>query len=96
MQFNEEDERSLEDLVRELNISSAGGSGGEKREGGGWNINQVEEKDIGRLVRDVRVLLPDVKKSIDDRGEGGAGVKRKEDIKRGEEIRKEEITDWER
>ncbi|KAF2278132.1 uncharacterized protein EI97DRAFT_354120, partial [Westerdykella ornata] len=52
-QVNEEDERSLEELVRELDV--AGGLGGEAR---GWDVSREEERDLGRLVREVRGALP--------------------------------------
>jgi hypothetical protein len=82
-QFNEEDERSLEELLGEL---------GDR---GDWDLKRGEAEDVGKMLRDVKSILPDVKKSREredeERGkngkrEGGEGGGRKEG---------EELTDWE-
>ncbi|KAH7123862.1 hypothetical protein B0J11DRAFT_436182 [Dendryphion nanum] len=57
VEFNEEDEKSLEQLVGELGL---GGSGGGDDEGGRWDLGAGEEKDVGVLLRDIRRLLPEV------------------------------------
>ncbi|KAJ4345779.1 uncharacterized protein N0V89_011914 [Didymosphaeria variabile] len=48
---NIEDERSLEELLGEL---------GPREE---WDINQKDEKDVGKLLRDIKTILPEVQKS---------------------------------
>ncbi|KAL1603971.1 hypothetical protein SLS60_005563 [Paraconiothyrium brasiliense] len=46
-----EDERSLEELLGEL---------GPREE---WDIDQKDEKDVGKLLRDIKTILPEVQKS---------------------------------
>lgn len=85
-QFNEEDERSLEELLGEL-----GGSGE-------WDIRREEQGDVGRMLRDVKSILPEVQRSRkrdeEERlrgksrdGGGGGGAR---EGKEGEGL-----TDWE-
>jgi hypothetical protein len=81
VQFNEEDEKSLEELLGEL-----GGRGQ-------WDLKGEEQRDIGSLVRDARRLLPVVQKSIDEgrqRGREGRGGQ-----EGGGGGREEGLTDWE-
>lgn len=81
VEFNLEDEKRLEELIGELNVSG-------KPE---WEIEKTEEKDIRELVRDMRGLLPEVKRSV---VEGRSSSRVGEDG--GEGGRKEEgLTDWE-
>jgi len=74
-QFNEEDERSLEELLREL---------GDR---GDWDIKRSEAQDVGKMLREVRGILPDVQ----------GPRKREEEERVNNKGRKEgeELTDWE-
>lgn len=81
VEFNEEDERSLEELMGQL---------GDR---GAWDVERGEERDIGSLVRDVRRILPEVEKSMDGGSRGNAerwGKGRSNNGGAGEET-----TDWE-
>lgn len=67
--FNEEDERSLEELVGELGAR-------------GWDVEEKEEKDLGRLVREIRGVLPKVEGALKEGRRGGEerkGTGKKED-----------------
>ncbi|KAF2831207.1 hypothetical protein CC86DRAFT_282390 [Ophiobolus disseminans] len=76
--FNEEDEKSLEDLLGELN-----GAVGDRKE---WDLSNKEQQDIGRLLKDMKKILPEVVNS------------RTQDSKPSDTIgtpgAKEELTDW--
>ncbi|KAF1840438.1 uncharacterized protein K460DRAFT_296490 [Cucurbitaria berberidis CBS 394.84] len=52
VEFNEEDEKSLEDLLAELN-----GAVGEKKD---WDVSKKEQEDVGKLLKDMRRILPEV------------------------------------
>ncbi|KAF2662935.1 hypothetical protein K491DRAFT_584037 [Lophiostoma macrostomum CBS 122681] len=62
VQFNDEDEKSLEELLGEL------------RDRGQWDLNRDEQRDVGSLVRDAKRLMPVVQQSIAEKN-GGKGVK---------------------
>ncbi|CAO2657017.1 Nn.00g058200.m01.CDS01 [Neocucurbitaria sp. VM-36] len=71
VEFNEEDEKSLEELLGELN-----GAVGYRNN---WDVSRKEQEDVGKLLKDMRRILPEV---VNNRAQGGAG-------------QKEELTDWE-
>lgn len=52
VEFNEEDERSLEELLGEL--------GGKDQ----WDISGKDEEDMGKLLRDMKSILPQVQRSM--------------------------------
>lgn len=68
---NVEDERSLEELLAEL---------GPRQD---WDMQREDEKDVGKMLRDIRAVLPEVQKSRQE-GQTQQG--------KGE---KEDLTDWE-
>ncbi|KAF1949445.1 hypothetical protein CC80DRAFT_272098 [Byssothecium circinans] len=71
---NPEDEKSLEELIGELGL--------DKREG--WDVNKDEREDIGKLLKDIRTILPDVQKGME------------EDRRQADTEKKGEgLTDWE-
>ncbi|KAF1830337.1 hypothetical protein BDW02DRAFT_104775 [Decorospora gaudefroyi] len=79
VEFNEEDEKSLEELLGELN-----GAVGDRKD---WDVSKSEQQDVGKLLQDMRKILPDVMNN------------RTQDPKSGHvqagERNKEELTDWE-
>lgn len=79
IEFSEEDEKSLEELLGELN-----GAVGPRKE---WDLNGKEQADVGKLLRDMKSILPEV---INDRKETAKskGIE-------GSHDPKEELTDWE-
>ncbi|KAI4946884.1 hypothetical protein J4E91_007056 [Alternaria rosae] len=52
VEFNEEDEKSLEELLGELN-----GAVGDRRD---WDVSKEEQQDVGKLLKDMRKILPEV------------------------------------
>ncbi|KAI4920507.1 hypothetical protein J4E85_009274 [Alternaria conjuncta] len=52
VEFNEEDEKSLEELLGELN-----GAVGDRKD---WDVSKEEQQDVGKLLRDMRKILPEV------------------------------------
>ncbi|KAF2270698.1 hypothetical protein CC78DRAFT_139288 [Lojkania enalia] len=74
---NVEDEKSLEELLREL---------GGKEE---WDVSTKEQDDVGRLLKDVRSILPEVQRSVAGRKEDPPETMGERDKE------KEELTDWE-
>ncbi|KAL1794768.1 hypothetical protein ACET3X_006584 [Alternaria dauci] len=79
IEFNEEDEKSLEELLGELN-----GAVGDRKE---WDVSREEQQDVGKLLKDMRKILPEVVNSRAQESRSGNG-------KRGQPS-KEELTDWE-
>ncbi|KAF2789538.1 hypothetical protein K505DRAFT_365512 [Melanomma pulvis-pyrius CBS 109.77] len=75
-EFNEEDERSLEELLGEL--------GGRED----WDVSRGDQRDVGRLLRDVRGVLPMVQDSMRKQEE-------EERLKGGKRKDGEGLTDWE-
>jgi hypothetical protein len=77
--FNEEDEKSLEELLGELN-----GTIGERKE---WDMSHSEQEDVGKLLRDMKKILPKVVNSRirDPKGRAVGSAPGT----------KEELTDWE-
>lgn len=73
------EDKTLDELLREL--------GGER---GDWDMGKEEEKDVGKLVREVRSVLPDVptpgKEGFRREGEAGGAGKEKE-----REVEEEEV-----
>ncbi|KAG9203594.1 hypothetical protein G6514_002612 [Epicoccum nigrum] len=55
VEFNEEDEKSLEELLGELN-----GAVGDRRD---WDISRKEQRDVGKLLKDMRTILPELQNS---------------------------------
>ena len=79
-EVNEEDERSLEDLMAELGLGSE-----QSQE---WDIGKEDEKDVRGLLRDIKTILPEVQKSMK--------IDKDEESRRREGSReKEGLTDWE-
>ncbi|OAG21581.1 hypothetical protein CC77DRAFT_986938 [Alternaria alternata] len=52
VEFNEEDEKSLEELLGELK-----GAVGDRKE---WDVSKEEQQDVGKLLKDMRKILPEV------------------------------------
>ena len=52
LEFNEEDEKSLEELLGELN-----GAVGDRKE---WDMSNKEQQDVGMLLKDMKRILPEV------------------------------------
>lgn len=52
VEFNDEDEKSLEELLGELK-----GTVGDKSE---WDLSHKEQQDVGRLLKDMKRILPEV------------------------------------
>jgi hypothetical protein len=74
--FNEEDERSLEELLRELKDTV-----GDQKE---WELSRKEQQDVGKLLVDMKKILPQV---INSRAQD-MNIKQRYGTK-------EELTDWE-
>ncbi|CAG5173218.1 uncharacterized protein ALTATR162_LOCUS7597 [Alternaria atra] len=79
VEFNEEDEKSLEELLGELN-----GAVGDRKE---WDVSKAEQQDVGKLLKDMRRILPEVVNSRTKDSQNGS-TKRHQPSK-------EELTDWE-
>jgi hypothetical protein len=77
--FNEDDEKSLEELLGELN-----GAVGDSKE---WDVSKKEQQDVGKLLKDMRRILPEV---VSSRAQGF-----QQDNTQGDQAAKEELTDWE-
>jgi len=75
LEFNEEDEKSLEELLGELN-----GAVGDPKD---WDVPRSEQQDVGKLLKDMRSILPEV-----------VNIRAKDVQQRGP-VPKEELTDWE-
>lgn len=75
LEFNEEDEKSLEELLGELN-----GAVGDRKD---WDISNQEQQDVGKLLQDMKRILPEVVNS------------RVQDANTKKTQGKEELTDWE-
>jgi hypothetical protein len=52
VEFNDEDEKSLEELLEELN-----GAVGDRNI---WDISNKEQQDVGKLLKDMKRILPEV------------------------------------
>lgn len=76
VEFNEEDEKSLEELLGELN-----GAVGEKKD---WGMGREEQADVGRLLKDMRTILPELQAN---RAQAARNVE--------QEGKSEGLTDWE-
>jgi hypothetical protein len=79
VEFNEEDEKSLEELLGELNDTV-----GNKEQ---WDLSNKEQQDVGKLLQDMKSILPKV---VSSRAQD-ASVKHA----RGAHSGNEELTDWE-
>ena len=79
VEFNEEDEKSLEELLGELN-----GAVGDRKE---WDMSRKEQGDVGKLLKDMRTILPELQ---NDRAQDARQRKRT-----GPEAKGEALTDWE-
>jgi hypothetical protein len=79
IEFNEEDEKSLEELLGELN-----GAVGDRKD---WDVSKAEQQDVGKLLKDMRKILPEV---VNDRAQGSQSKSA-----RSGQPSKEELTDWE-
>lgn len=77
--FNDEDEKSLEELLGELN-----GTVGERKE---WDMSHKEQQDVGKLLRDMKKILPEV---VNSRVQDHNGR-----VVSSAPGAKEELTDWE-
>ncbi|KAF2846849.1 hypothetical protein T440DRAFT_457654 [Plenodomus tracheiphilus IPT5] len=79
VEFNEDDEKTLEELLGELN----GTMGGKKE----WDMSGKEQADVGKLLKDMKRILPEVVNN------------RAQDTKPGNAAKgqrpKEDLTDWE-
>ncbi|KAA8617055.1 hypothetical protein PtrSN002B_002113 [Pyrenophora tritici-repentis] len=75
VEFNEDDEKSLEELLGELN-----GAVGDPKE---WDVLKSEQQDVGKLLKDMCKILPEVVNS------------RTQDAQKKGPVSKEELTDWE-
>jgi hypothetical protein len=79
VEFNEEDEKSLEELLSELN-----GAVGDRKE---WDVSKKEQQDVGKLLEDMKKILPEV---VNNRTQDA-----KQPQVPGGRSSKEELTDWE-
>jgi hypothetical protein len=79
VEFNEEDEKSLEELLGELN-----GAVGERKE---WDMSRKEQADVGKLLNDMRTILPELQ---NDRAHDA-----QQRTRGGQEGKSEGLTDWE-
>lgn len=79
VEFNEEDEKSLEELLGELN-----GAVGDRKE---WDVSKKEQEDVGKLLKDMRKILPEV---VNNRAQDS-----KSKAAQGGQGTKEGLTDWE-
>lgn len=79
VEFNEEDEKSLEELLGELN-----GAVGDRKE---WDMSQKEQGDVGKLLKDMRTIIPELQ---NDRARDPRQRKQA-----GHEAKGEALTDWE-
>ncbi|KAF1946321.1 hypothetical protein EJ02DRAFT_249517 [Clathrospora elynae] len=79
IEFNEEDETSLEELLGELN-----GAVGDRKE---WDVSRREQQDVGKLLKDMKRILPEV---VNSRAQDT-----KRDTTQRVPGQKEELTDWE-
>lgn len=79
VEFNEEDEKSLEELLGELNADV-----GDRKE---WDMSQKEQGDVGKLLRDMRTILPELQNNQSQ------GAKREQQS--SHEGKREKLTDWE-
>ncbi|EUC36664.1 hypothetical protein COCCADRAFT_87550 [Bipolaris zeicola 26-R-13] len=73
VEFNDEDEKSLEELLGELN-----GAIGDRKE---WDVSKEEQQDVGKLLKDMRQILPEV---VNSRAQGQRN-----------QGKTEGLTDWE-
>ncbi|CAN9340776.1 unnamed protein product [Alternaria alternata] len=79
VEFNEEDEKSLEELLGELK-----GAVGDRKE---WDVSKEEQQDVGKLLKDMRKILPEVVNSRAQESPSRNGKRNQPS--------KEELTDWE-
>jgi hypothetical protein len=79
VEFNDEDEKSLEELLGELKETV-----GDKAE---WDLSNKEQQDVGRLLKDMKKILPEV---VNSRAQDANA----RNVGRGNGV-KEELTDWE-
>ena len=79
VEFNEEDEKSLEELLGELN-----GAVGDRKE---WDLSNKEQQDVGKLLKDMKRILPEV---VNSRAQDA-----KPRTLKGTPGTQEELTDWE-
>ncbi|KAF1932311.1 uncharacterized protein M421DRAFT_54187 [Didymella exigua CBS 183.55] len=79
VEFNDEDEKSLEELLGELN-----GAVGERKE---WDMDRKEQADVGRLLKDMRSMLPELQNNRPQDGQPRKKV--------GREGSGAGLTDWE-
>ncbi|KAF3001438.1 hypothetical protein E8E13_007964 [Curvularia kusanoi] len=79
IEFNEEDEKSLEELLGELN-----GAVGDRKE---WDMSRKEQGDVGKLLKDMRTILPELQNS-----KAQDATQAKQSSHKGKD---ESLTDWE-
>jgi hypothetical protein len=79
VEFNDEDEKSLEELLGELKETV-----GDKAD---WELSGKEQQDVGRLLKDMKRILPEV---VNSRAQDSKA--RSSDALQGP---KEKLTDWE-
>ncbi|KAJ4372511.1 hypothetical protein N0V83_004285 [Neocucurbitaria cava] len=79
VEFNEEDEKSLEELLGELN-----GAVGDRKD---WDVSRKEQEDVGKLLKDMRRILPEV---VNNRAQTPSHKNAQ-----GITGQQEEFTDWE-
>ncbi|KAF2253175.1 hypothetical protein BU26DRAFT_528454 [Trematosphaeria pertusa] len=79
-EVNPEDEKSLEELLDELNL-------GQREE---WDLSGKDEKDVGKLLKDIRTILPEVQKSVQEKR---TQTEAPADAEGGK--KEEELMDWE-
>ncbi|KAJ4352836.1 hypothetical protein N0V95_003883 [Ascochyta clinopodiicola] len=77
--FNEEDEKSLEELLGELN-----GAVGDRKE---WDMTRKEQGDVGKLLKDMRTILPEL--------QNGRAQDARRRNQTGQKGNGEALTDWE-
>jgi hypothetical protein len=67
VEFNEEDEKSLEELLGELKETV-----GDKEQ---WDLSSKEQQDVGKLLKDMKRILPEV---VNNRAQDASGIRAEE------------------
>ena len=75
VEFNDEDEKSLEELLGELNDAV-----GDRKE---WDVSKEEQQDVGKLLKDMRKILPEV---VNNRTQGQGSQDKAESLTDWESI----------
>ncbi|KAF2634958.1 hypothetical protein P280DRAFT_207003 [Massarina eburnea CBS 473.64] len=76
---NVEDDKSLEELLSEVSLGMG------KREE--WDLSKTDQKDVGEMLKDIKSILPEVKRSQEeDKRQAGTAGKKGEDLMDWEDV----------